>query len=751
LCEKDVEMIMNKNTNNVYLRCLPQNFTEKDLTELCSPFGQLTCTRVRENGVAFVRFRQPENAQQAIRELNGKLISGSQRPLLAKLANSFNTILKKQHIANVCKRDPFQPKIGFRARSMDEADDNSSVRMIEDEGMTAVLLEAAKHQMHGQSGHDNNLSDVMTDDMWNTFPGHNRRKEHNYNHNHNHNHSHNHNHVQQRSNFHELIDSNAGMADSAIPTTGTGITSTPGSMGGSNRNGNAFMGRRRGRKNYRLNNSHYANPNNGMERNKSIHSNSNNRSKYPQQHFNNTVNGHPIGNDFHHNISTSLNLGNVGMPNHPHLINNSDLFQSSQTYGMMDPAMYAYQASMGYPYYDFTVGNTTTSDINANTTAVPSTETTSNTPNASYYGSSSVGAPYPYLSNNIQGVPLDLINGSYNMPQPSTGKTTDFASYMQLASNIHMDNPLEEVMDTQRDTLPLQTQASESLTPSNHPLSLDNSSLLFVNQKELTSLKTSQPKLNLMNSQDTFWLLREKDKKTTTDSVLKDSIRSGSQTMTTTSNGTTEPIQSIGVTVPKFGMPNHPLFFSPGGGSEYSSVISTGSTSFANIAPSTLSTNKVPNMAPPNTGNKTQRYLSPGSQQVLDLQTQLPSSPGQVGMHSNNGIALGFNQNGNSIKLFDPMVINQTHANNKNVDDVDRTLTASLETLYISDTNSTVINNIDPKIGDKVFASVFKYYPNNTAKITGQLLKRYNMDACLKMLENASEFKAKIDQIASVT
>ncbi|ETO19666.1 sex-lethal, partial [Reticulomyxa filosa] len=87
--KEDVEMIMNKNTNNVYLRCLPQNFTEKDLNELCSPFGQLTCTRVRENGVAFVRFRQPENAQQAIRELNGKLITGSQRPLLAKLANSF--------------------------------------------------------------------------------------------------------------------------------------------------------------------------------------------------------------------------------------------------------------------------------------------------------------------------------------------------------------------------------------------------------------------------------------------------------------------------------------------------------------------------------------------------------------------------------------------------------------------------------------------------------------------------------------
>ncbi|ETO23339.1 MAP kinase phosphatase [Reticulomyxa filosa] len=219
-----------------------------------------------------------------------------------------------------------------------------------------------------------------------------------------------------------------------------------------------------------------------------------------------------------------------------------------------------------------------------------------------------------------------------------------------------------------------------------------------------------------------------------------------------------------GVTVPKFGVPNQPLFLSPGGGSEYSSVLSAGSTSFVNIAPSTVSTNKVPTMAPPNASSKTQRYLSPGSQQVLDLQTQLPPSSGQV---------LGFNQNGNSIKLFDPMVINQAHVNNvnsiKSANDVDWTLTVPLETLYISSNNGNnnnnnsnnnnndnnnnsynYNNNIDPKIGDKVFASVYKYYPSNADKITGQVLSRFSMDACLKMLENATDFKVKVDQIASV-
>eukprot|EP01083_Nonionella_stella_P262926 893642_1 len=97
----EVEMIMNKNTNNVYLRCLPRNFTESQLTALCTPYGELTCTRLRESGVAFVRYRKAKDAQVAIRELNGKKFDGQQDALLAKLANS----------------DPFQPKIDFKQRN----------------------------------------------------------------------------------------------------------------------------------------------------------------------------------------------------------------------------------------------------------------------------------------------------------------------------------------------------------------------------------------------------------------------------------------------------------------------------------------------------------------------------------------------------------------------------------------------------------------------------------------------------------
>ena len=102
---------MNKNTNNVYLRCLPRGFTEPQLIELCEPYGELTCTRLRESGVAFVRYRKAEDAQNAIRQLNGKRFDDHNELLLAKLANS----------------DPFQPKIGFKQRPFDEEDGISSV------------------------------------------------------------------------------------------------------------------------------------------------------------------------------------------------------------------------------------------------------------------------------------------------------------------------------------------------------------------------------------------------------------------------------------------------------------------------------------------------------------------------------------------------------------------------------------------------------------------------------------------------
>merc|ERR1719461_421508 len=128
----EVEMIMNKNQNNVYLRCLPRGFAEPQLIELCEPYGELTCTRLRESGVAFVRYRKAEDAQIAIRKLNGKRFDGHNECLLAKLANS----------------DPFQPKIGFKSHGQYDNDDNDENDTMSTNTMTPS--QDANHAFNGQ-------------------------------------------------------------------------------------------------------------------------------------------------------------------------------------------------------------------------------------------------------------------------------------------------------------------------------------------------------------------------------------------------------------------------------------------------------------------------------------------------------------------------------------------------------------------------------------------------------------------------
>lgn len=51
-------------------------------------YGPLTSTKLIGNGVAFVRYDMPRNAQLAIQELNGRIVAGGSEPILVKLANS---------------------------------------------------------------------------------------------------------------------------------------------------------------------------------------------------------------------------------------------------------------------------------------------------------------------------------------------------------------------------------------------------------------------------------------------------------------------------------------------------------------------------------------------------------------------------------------------------------------------------------------------------------------------------------------
>lgn len=78
---------------NVFINYIPAEFTEADLRELCSQFGEIVCSKIMinlETGQSkcfgFVKFATLAQAQAAIKGLNGREI-GSKR-LLAKYAES---------------------------------------------------------------------------------------------------------------------------------------------------------------------------------------------------------------------------------------------------------------------------------------------------------------------------------------------------------------------------------------------------------------------------------------------------------------------------------------------------------------------------------------------------------------------------------------------------------------------------------------------------------------------------------------
>ncbi|ETO34858.1 hypothetical protein RFI_02228 [Reticulomyxa filosa] len=96
VCVK-IEIKINKNTQNVYIRGLPQHFTKEKLIRLCRDFGEVDTDWVEHSAsITFVRFKTAKGAAQAIHYLNGRpCLQGF---LLAKLANS----------------DPGQPKVSVR-------------------------------------------------------------------------------------------------------------------------------------------------------------------------------------------------------------------------------------------------------------------------------------------------------------------------------------------------------------------------------------------------------------------------------------------------------------------------------------------------------------------------------------------------------------------------------------------------------------------------------------------------------------
>ena len=80
-------------STNVFLNFIPPSFTENDLRKLCEPYGTIICSKIMinlETGESrcfgFVRFETLNQAQAAIKALNGLIIEGKR--LLANYAES---------------------------------------------------------------------------------------------------------------------------------------------------------------------------------------------------------------------------------------------------------------------------------------------------------------------------------------------------------------------------------------------------------------------------------------------------------------------------------------------------------------------------------------------------------------------------------------------------------------------------------------------------------------------------------------
>ncbi|XP_054159797.1 ELAV-like protein 1-B [Oppia nitens] len=76
---------------NLYIKNLPQNYSDHDIRQLFSPFGNIIqCRLVAHKGLAFVLYDLHDEALTAIDAMNGKTLPGAVAPLNVKFANDNN-------------------------------------------------------------------------------------------------------------------------------------------------------------------------------------------------------------------------------------------------------------------------------------------------------------------------------------------------------------------------------------------------------------------------------------------------------------------------------------------------------------------------------------------------------------------------------------------------------------------------------------------------------------------------------------
>lgn len=80
---------------NLYVSGLPRHITQAEMDELFAPFGNIVTSRILydqqtglSKGVGFVRYDTRQEAEQAIKHLNGTVPAGTSEPVTVKFANS---------------------------------------------------------------------------------------------------------------------------------------------------------------------------------------------------------------------------------------------------------------------------------------------------------------------------------------------------------------------------------------------------------------------------------------------------------------------------------------------------------------------------------------------------------------------------------------------------------------------------------------------------------------------------------------
>jgi len=80
---------------NLYIKGLPASLTEMELEQLFAQSGQIINCRILKDpttglskGVGFIRFDQRNEAERAIKDLNGRIPEGATEPITVKFANS---------------------------------------------------------------------------------------------------------------------------------------------------------------------------------------------------------------------------------------------------------------------------------------------------------------------------------------------------------------------------------------------------------------------------------------------------------------------------------------------------------------------------------------------------------------------------------------------------------------------------------------------------------------------------------------